>query len=127
MRTLLAVVVTCLLVAASMTVVKGLPPECKKLSQMFQGGFELTTAEWKFYQDNCMTEKERKDADEAVERVMKTKTLICTWSAGPSCVRCKFPVLLNEGDDPKAICPEAYEVFPTFQAAFQWYGTNCCE
>jgi hypothetical protein len=103
MRTLLLVIVTCLLVSASMTVVEGLPPECEKLSRMLQAGFVLTEAEVKFISDNCLTEKERKDAAEAAERVMKQKSLICTWSTSPSCVRCKFPMTLNEGDDPKAM------------------------
>jgi hypothetical protein len=126
MRALLLVVATCLLVGASMTVVGGLPPECGKLARMAIGGFELTPAEWKFFTDNCdeRTEAERKRDD---EKIARTKFFICTWSTSPSCVRCKDPLPLFEGDDPKAMCPGTYEIFPNPQAAGEWHRANCCK
>ncbi len=123
MRALLLVVVTCLLVSASMTVVEGWSPECEQLKKLMLGGFDITPAERKFFGDNCLTDEQRKAHDEHMRNI---KWLICTLSISPSCVRCKLAIL-PPGDDPKSICPGSYEIFTNQQAVADWYRANCCE
>ncbi len=127
MRTLLLVVVTCLLVSASMTVVEGLIPECEELTRMIKGGFSLTPAEAKFFTDRCgppLTPEQQRSVDEVFR---KAKGIICTWSTSTSCVRCLAPSWLFDDDNPKTKCPGTYEIFPNLQAAYGWYHANCCK